>query len=210
MKKALIKVFFLLAIVMLNQNALATDRSITSKLTDALRGSNTEEILSLINDAKGLSYQEEIIPFMYGLWKGEELPVGISPVLIKKDIIRINIADFLVQAAKNGLVEIDEKELQLFAQKVLSSGDTEAISSALFVLAHIDDPNDVNRIEIFIFYKSDFLFRSATLSLAMMCNKLAEKSLEKLERKVSDSRREYLIESREKFRSMKQKGFNCH
>ncbi len=210
MSKALTKVFFLLSMFLLNQAALAADSSITTKLTEALRENNVEMVLSLINDAKELSYQGEIIPFMYSLWEGEKLPTDISPTLIKKDIIRINIADLLVQAAKNGLVKINEKEFQVFAQKVLSSGDAEVISSALFVLAHIDDPNDVNRIEPFVLSKSEYLFRSATLSLAMMCNNAAEKSLEGLERKVSDSRREHLIETREKFKLMKQKGLNCH
>lgn len=210
MKKAFIKMFVLLSMGMLSQHALAVDSSITGKLTVALSENNVEEVLSLINDAKEHSYQGEMIPFMYSLWKGEGLPTGTSLVLIKKDVVRINIADFLVQAYKNGLVEINEREFQTFAQKVLSSNDATAISSALLVLAHIDDPNDIKRIELFVLSKSDYLFRSAALSLAMMCNELAGKSLARLQNKVSDPRREYLVETREKFRSMKQKGHYCH
>jgi len=42
-----------------------------------------------------------------------------------------------------------------------------------------------------------------------MCNETASITLEKLEQKVSDSRRKYLIDTREKFNSIKKKGIYC-
>lgn len=210
MKKLSIKASMLLSIVLLGQYAVAFGASVVEKLTDALRGGDVEKVLSLINDAKELSYQGEAIQLMQSLWAGKGLPSGVSSSLIKKDIIRINAADYLVQAHNNGLLEVNKGEFQTFARKLLSSDDAEAVSASLFVLAHIDDPEDVKLIEPLVLSKSEYLFRSATLALAMMCNESADKALKELEEKVSESRRGYLVDTREKFLSMKEKGLYCH
>jgi len=70
----------------------------------------------LINDAKELAYQGEAIRYFQVLWTGENLPGGISSIIVGKDIIKINIADYLMQAYKNGLVDIDKDEFQKFAR----------------------------------------------------------------------------------------------
>jgi len=199
----------MLSIVIQIQFSIASELNIIGKLTDALKGNDTEKVLSSINEAKELGYQGETIQLLYSIWTGEGQPTGISAALVNKDIVRINVADYLVQAHKNELLELSLDEFQSFSRKVLSGDDVEVISSALFVLAHIDDKEDVKLIEPFIHSKSDYLFRSASLSLAMMCNAMSEKTLISLSEKLDVSRRAYLKDTREKFLSMKEKSFYC-
>jgi hypothetical protein len=78
------------------------------------------------------------------------------------------------------------------------------------VLAHIDDPQDVEAIGRFSSSKSQYLFRSAVLSLAMMCNDAANSKLIALEKDNRLSgQRDYISETRKKFSAMKAKGYMC-
>lgn len=192
------------------QNGIAGSSSETMKLIDVLSGNNVNRVLSAINDAKELQYQGEMIKLMKAVWSGENLDKNISVDMVKKDIVRINVADFLVQAHNNGLVDIDTNQFRAYAKKVLNGSDTEAMSSALFVLANLDNPEDVKLIKPFVLSKSDYLFRSATLALAMMCNDKSDEILVELAEKLKGAKRDYLRDTRKKFISMKKKGYHCH
>lgn len=207
--KNFFQVFMLVGIVAVFQNGVAGGSAETTKVIDALGGNDVNRVLSAINNAKELPYQGEMIQLMQALWNSEGLKDDISIDMIQKDVVRINVADFLVQANKNGLVELDTNQFQAYARKVLKSTDTEAVSSALFVLANIDDPEDVELIKPFVLSKSDYLFRSAALSLAMMCNDASDEALTGLSQKLKGSKRDYLRDTREKFLSMKEKGHYC-
>jgi len=132
--KKLFQLIALTAMVTVFQNGIAGGSSETTKLIDALSGNNVNQVLSEINNAKELHYQGEMIQLMKAVWSGENLDKGISTDMVKKDIIKINVADFLVQAHNNGLIDIDTDQFRVYAKKVLNSADTEAVSSALFVL----------------------------------------------------------------------------
>ncbi len=207
--KNIFQLVALTAMAIVFQNGIAGGSSETMRLTDALSGNNVNQVLSEINNAKELHYQGEMIQLMKAVWSGENLDKGISTDMVKKDIIKINVADFLVQAHNNGLIDIDTDQFRVYAKKVLNSADTEAVSSALFVLANIDNPEDVKLIKPFILSKSDYLFRSATLALAMMCNDKSDEALADLAENVKGAKRDYLRDTREKFLSMKKKEYHC-
>jgi len=180
-----------------------------NKLTIALKNNNVDHVVTLLNDAKEFSNQEEIVQYINNLWVDKNAPPEVSNKLLHKSIIRINIADFLMQAYNNGNSTVHIQEIHKYAKLQLTSHKEEVVSMALFVLAQFNDENDLKLIEPFIFSKSDYLFRSAALSLAMMCNDKVDNRMEYLQKQLDSSRKHYLIETRKKFKKMKDNDGYC-
>jgi|APMI01.1.fsa_nt_gi hypothetical protein len=204
---AFIKIFksiSLIILLSLSPSLMAGSAPIVDDLVSAFNEGDTDKVLLLINKAKGLSYQgDDLISFIYHLWKDNDFPELRSNKLVKIDIVRINIADFLIQANKNGLKDINKEEIRNYAHNLLARDnfDVDVISQTLFVLANIDNPEDIKLMAPFFNSKNDYLFRSSTLALAMMCNSIAENKLIEIEKEEQvPDRHEYIVDIQKKFK----------
>lgn len=200
-------VFVLLAIH--SQVSTGFESPLIKKLSAALEAQNTRAAVQIINEAKRVAYEEEVLSYMRNLWEGSET-ITLPKEVLEKPIIRINVADLLVQASHNRLLDINEVEFQRYARQLLNSDEIEVSSVAFFVLARIDDPNDVEVIEPFALMESQYLARSAIVAIAMMCNGSAKESLQRIETTLNTQEMQiHLRKTREQFDRLKKSGHLC-
>ncbi len=183
-----------------------------NNLQAAFQARDLDKIIRVLNDIKGARYQGDVLPVVKALWKGDSKALeGIPPELVGYPIVRINLADILLQAYKNGMVNVDVREIHQYARETVKSDDYEVKVNAMFVLGSINDERDVGTLkDVALQTTSDYLFRSAVVSLAKMCNSKANEALAAVEqnRKESEKAR-YVKETRAQFENMKKKGGFC-
>ena len=74
-------------------------------LTEYIISENIDQIVSSLNVVKRTAYQGEILPFIFDLWIGNEQKYPDLPWrIVKKDMIRVELADVLVDILGNNIV----------------------------------------------------------------------------------------------------------
>jgi len=170
-------------------------------IRSTLKTRNIDEIIDVMNKIKMLRYQGHVLPYLDSLWHGktDELP-NESWDVIKLDIVRLEIADILLQADNNGDYKADRKEIHKFVRNLLNRRkDSGLIRRALLVLSHFDCEDDVDFIVSIALNEDRRTFRAAIIALADMCNEKAKKALVSLSNKLKrEDYREYVrIKSKE-------------
>lgn len=116
------------------------------------------------------------------------------------DLGRMAIRNTILQGHRNGVAKIDPSQYYIDAESVLTDGGEAAKAEAISVLAMRDDDRSASLLSEFIDQpNSERLFKSAVVSLAMMCVESAEAALERAasDGRLSESRRKFLNETRE-------------
>ncbi|MHB8474183.1 MAG: hypothetical protein ACYDC8_15305 [Gammaproteobacteria bacterium] len=180
-------------------------------IRQALASKNLDQLITVLNEIKSSVYQGDVLPLIQTLWKRDKVAEpNIHWDMVEYDIVRINLADILVQARNNGLIDTEIDDLHKYAVSMLDSKDSAVVSSAVMVLAQIDDKNDVSKIKKIALSRPGYLFRSSILSLSMMCNSDAALALEAIERNLTKSdEKTFLLETRAKFAKHKDAGTYC-
>jgi hypothetical protein len=168
--------------LLLSVPALAADVGKGAALLKAIKAQKLDETIGVLNEIKQAQHRGDVLPLLLDLWRNDQQKHTDVPWnFVNLDAVRINIADILVQAYRNGQAEIDRPSVHAFAKKVATaSGDVQARANALVVLGIIDDPRDVNTLRAAAAEEKDFLSTSALVSLGMMCNRDAGDALDGL------------------------------
>ncbi len=164
------------------------------KLTKELNTRNVDRIIKTLNMVKRMSYQGKILPFIRDLWeerkdKYPNLPWNI----VNEEVIKVELANILLQAAANGKIEIDTEKLHKYVLGLIDSEDTDVARSAILTLSIIDDVRDVDKIFAIAKQQKKGTFRASVLTLANMCNSAANIALEQLENYVDNSELKFFI-----------------
>ncbi len=181
------------------------------ELTAELKTRNIDRIVKTLNTVKRMSYQGRILPFILDLWddrkdKYPDLPWNI----VNADIVRVEIANILLQAAANGRVEIDTEKLHEFVFGLIDNADIDVARSAILTLPLIDDERDVDKIFAIAKQQKKGTFRASVLTLAEMCNSAANAALDQLERLVENSEsKSFIVETRDSMKAFKKKSHWC-
>lgn len=179
------------------------------KLIDAFNSNSVEQIIAEINNAKKYRYKGDLNELLINMWYSKN-DNTVSSKMMQKDIVRVNVADYLIQAYNNQLIDIDISGMHDYVKSLLKKKDPEVLSVALLVIGKIDDPQDVDLLEPFLLSDSMYLFRSATIALAMMCNKKAVDKVSNVLSKLTDhEKKEFMIQTVDEFNNMKQLGGIC-
>ncbi|MCH7544501.1 MAG: hypothetical protein IIB65_12785 [Proteobacteria bacterium] len=164
---------------------------------------NIDRIIESINVAKGVSYQGEILPLMRDLWdkrvdKYPQLPWRI----VNKDIIRLEVADILIQGDSNGLITVDRDAIHEFVSQSLDSDDVFVQAAAISTISLFDDEKDVVKILEISNQQKRRTFGRAVLTLTKICLPAARKALDELDKKITrPDLRDYLTNIRQKMES---------
>ncbi len=174
-------------------------------LLSAFKSKNIDRVLSSLNEIKRSRYQGDVLPLLEALWnKDEEAASQVPREMLDYDIVRIHIADVLMQARNNGLIDIPVSNIHASARRLLKSPDKEVVAATVFVLAQIDDPKDVEELESIALTNEGYLFRSSVVALSMMCNSAAGPALEKIGNLVSSPEKsQFVRETRTKVSNFK-------
>lgn len=180
-------------------------------LTAVLKAQNIDRILATLNDIKRMRYQGEILPFIHDLWENRKDKYPDLPwTVIDSPIVRVNVADILIQGRSNGQIRINKTPLHRYVRSQIDSTDTAVAVDAIFALATFDESGDVGAILAVAGKERQPTFRAAVVALAGMCTPAASKALARLGsavRKPED--KTFLVNTVRQYRSFKTRTHMC-
>ena len=152
-----------------------------------LQTRDIDRIMKALNVVKQMTYQGQVLPFLVDLWTNQKDKYpDLRWEIINSDIVKLDIADVLLQAQRNGRIQIDKGSVYEFIASLLDSNDVQVAQNAILTLSLIDEPRSVERILSASKRQNIWTFRSSAHALASMCHPSAEKSLDQLEMLVED------------------------
>ena len=156
-------------------------------LTADLKSRNIDQIDKSLNDTKTMSYKGEILPFVLDLWekrndKHPRLPWDV----VETNIVRVELADILLQAVKNRRLKLDSQPIHRFVSGLVDSDDPDVARKAIGALSIVDDEADVDRIHNVAKGKDPATFRIAVVTLTHMCNRKAANAIAELEGSIAE------------------------
>ena len=156
-------------------------------LTEDLLSKNVDRIDRSLNNIKGQRYQGQILPLITDLWEQrKEKRPDLPWRLIGTDIIRVELADILMQAYKNGRVRIDHKPIHDYLSGLVNHEDFDVQRNAIGALSVIDDERDVDKILAVAKRQEIFTFPISVITLTMMCNAKAAMAIKELDATVKE------------------------
>jgi hypothetical protein len=156
-------------------------------LTADLESRNIDRIDKSLNDIKTMSHKGEILPFVADLWEQRKdkhpgLPWGV----IESEVVRVELADILLQAVKNGRAKLDPEPMHRLLSGSINSNDPDVARKAIGALSIVDDEADVDGIHQVAKRKDPATFRVAVATLAQMCNQKAARAIAELETSITE------------------------
>jgi hypothetical protein len=180
-------------------------------LTADLESRNIDRIDKSLNDIKTMSYKGQILPFVAELWeqrkdKHPSLPWDV----IGSEIVRVELADILLQAVKNGRMKLDPKPMHRFVSSLINSNDLDVVRKSIGALSIVDDEGDVDGIHQVARRKDPATFRIAVLTLIRMCNPKAARAIVELETSITEaSLKAYIADNKRKSEEFKKETMWC-
>jgi hypothetical protein len=158
------------------------------ELVKTLQSQDEREIVASLNKAKQSQESQALVVFMKKLWSDDEKDYpNLQWQFIKSDGIRIEIADFLVQVANNGLLKIDRDEFHRFALQVIEGSNENPKRTAILVLGLLRYTSDVKLLEDVALSENPRTFRVAILALVQNCRESAVLALKEIKAKIHDA-----------------------
>jgi hypothetical protein len=102
-------VVVVLAVTLLTTVGLASSEVFVTmqSLTTDLESRDIDRIDKSLNDIKTMSYKGEILPFVADLWGQRKAKhSGLPWDVIETELVRVELADILLQAVKNGRTKL--------------------------------------------------------------------------------------------------------
>lgn len=172
----------LLAITLTSGFALAAppqNKFVSVKdLGAVLHSENLDAAVKTLNDVKWMSYQGEILPFVEDLWNlRKDKHPNVAWHIAEKPIIRLELANILLQARRNGTMKFDPSPMADLAAKQLASRDRWNHISAISVLGLTESERAVDEILKEAKREDWNTFRMAVTSLIHMCHPKAKEAV---------------------------------
>ncbi|NOY16309.1 MAG: hypothetical protein GXP23_05140, partial [Gammaproteobacteria bacterium] len=202
-----------LMLVLGKADATAASDSFVSvaDLKAELKSKNIDHIIKVMNRVKQMSYQGQILTFLHDLWDEQEVKYPDLPwETIRVDVIKLEIADILLQANANGKIKIDREKFHKFILELIDSADIDVVRNAIIALSIIDDEKDVDKIFFIAKRQLKGTFRASVLTLSKMCNPAAGRALDRLEDHVTKSdRKSFITKTRDSMATFKERTGWC-
>jgi len=168
------------------------------KMVETFRMEDVDRIVAEINEAKRKIYDQDTINFFSSYWDGS-LKYKLRADISSNHLIRINVADFLVQSAMNGFADMDLTPFREYAVKRLEDENEQVVSSALLVIGRINNDSDVPILKQHVYTESNYIFRSAILALIFMCSDRASDAINEISVDANDDRRMFISQTKTRF-----------
>lgn len=190
----------------------ASDNSLSRDgLLKELRTENIDRIREALNTIRRMRYQGELLPVLSAVWEEriKEYP-DLAWNTLRKPIIRADVANVLLQAERNGKIQVNKDQMHEYLRGLVSSDDVDVVGSAIWSLEIFDDEQDVDMILAVAKKQSKRLFPTAVIALAQMCNPGSQRALNELERQVTDPElKKLLLETKQKSERFKAETHRC-
>lgn len=145
----------------------------TGELESIFRSRNVEHIHEALNRVKRNQRSPDLLRFICDLWYGKAQNQDLPWDLIKSPRVRIELANVLTQASKNGFVKIDQGAIREYAREVLRGTDETPKVTAVLTLGLTNDPADVGILKNEALREHPQTFRAAVIALHEICHRQA-------------------------------------
>lgn len=157
---------------------------------------DTDAVVYALNEIKASPVSSEVIELVRCAFeKCDELDPSWSNPTIDDPLVRINMADVLVQAGRNGHPGIDESALLQFVLVEMNGPVEEVRQRSLMILSYIGGTENVARI-VDVAHATDDLstFRYAVIALRYMDSGRATKALKQLLLESDERKRDHVAD----------------
>jgi hypothetical protein len=157
---------------------------------------DTDAVVYALNEIKASPVNSEVIELVRCAFeKCDGLDPSWSNPTINDPLVRINMADVLVQAGRRGHAGIDEPALLQFVLVEINGSVEEVRQRCLMILSYIGGPENVARI-VDVAHATDDLstFRYAVIALKHINSGRAIKALKELLRESDERKRDHVAD----------------
>ncbi len=164
------------------------------ELKRVLKTKNVDHIVETLNNVKSMRYQGEILPLVEDLWVGKvnEYP-DLPPDTINSPIVKVEFANILLQAERNGRIKTDRERIYRFVEPLINSSDVQVAQTAIFTLSLFDQERATKAILAVAAEENRATFRVAVIGLSWMCDPSARRALEELIPRVKSGENKSII-----------------
>jgi hypothetical protein len=140
------------------------------ELAQALASGEVAQTIDMTNRIKAMPYQGALLPALLEIWdaKLDNFP-KVSLTFVESPRIRIELADILIQAERNSLINGRAREIAVYARQLSTSPDVDVARQAILVLGVVNVPEDVAFLTGLIGSEAAGTFNSAAISLSRNC-----------------------------------------
>lgn len=195
-----------------NQNVIKEDYDYVTKnvLEKVFKEGTVLDIKKVINMAVKEGSENEVLYILNDIWLEniEKHPDYLWDKL-KLPILKIEIADVLLQSYVNQKIDIDDEAIHSYVVDMVSNSDPELVTYAIHALLIPNDAQDVEVILNAAQSKNSNIFKSSVYTLSYMCNLSASEALQELIAIVGDEDKKYVEESIEEANAYKLRSGWC-
>ena len=157
---------------------------------------DTDAVVYALNEIKASPVNSEVIELVRCAFeKCEDLDPSWSNLTIDDPLVRINMADVLVQAGRRGHAGIDEPGILQFVLVEMDGPIEEVRQRSLMILSYMGGPENIARIVDVAHSTDDLLtFRYAVIALKHMNSGRAIKALKELLRESDERKRDHVAD----------------
>jgi hypothetical protein len=146
-------------------SAVSRDELVATLLTQ-----DFDRTILMMNRVKGMRYQGDVLPLLAEAWelKLTNLP-QVNRAFVAHPRIRIELADVLLQASRNGAAGLQPEEYISYARQNAISNDREVAMQAILVLGVGRDRADLPLLTTILESESESTFQAAAISFVQNC-----------------------------------------
>ena len=164
------------------------------ELKQALKSEDDKTIIQAMNLVKQNQRSNELMMFIIKLWMNDKQLYSDLPWrILNSDIVRVEIANVLVQASNNGLVKVNRDELRTYAKQVITGSDQMAKATAVSTLGLLGNSADINLLKNIALEENPRTFSSAILALSENCDSKATSALNDVKSKVNSNQSKKIL-----------------
>lgn len=180
------------------------------ELQKILQQRNASTLSESLNKVKKLGATRDGLQLLEQVWAGNQ---SQHPDLAWQTIadpgVRLNLADILLQAAKNGDITREPADVHDFVRSTLDTGSPNLVGQAAIILSTFDRDEDVAALERIALQRDSRTFRSIIIALSRMCASAADAALDRIEQEASASDKEFIKDTRTRMSDFKQQPGVC-
>lgn len=180
------------------------------ELQKILQQRNASTLSESLNKVKKLGATRDGLQLFEQVWAGNQ---SQYPELAWETIadpgVRLNLADILLQAAKNGDIAREPADAHDFVRNTLDTGSPKLVGQAAITLSTFDRDEDVPALERIALQRDSRTFNSIVVALSRMCATGADAAFNRIEQEASASDKEFIKDTRTRMSNFKQQPGVC-
>lgn len=180
------------------------------ELQKILQQRNASTLSESLNKVKKLGATRDGLQLLEQVWNGNQSQYPeFAWQTITDPGVRLDLADILVQAARNGEIESEPADAHQFAIDLVNTQPPKLVNQALTMLSTFERDEDVAVIEKVALRRDQRTFRSAVAALSSMCAPAAQPALDRIEQGASSSEKEFIRDTRTRLSDYRQRAGGC-